>query len=111
MVGDKTRHVHIVGLEVRDEHGYGLYRAGMTPILETYGGAFGYDFVVSRVLKSETTKSINRVFTIVFPDESASERFFSDPAYLAVRAEHFEPSVGSVTRIGSYDETVPSDQA
>ncbi len=50
---------------------------------------------------------INRVFTMVFPERSVAERFFSDPAYRAVRAELFDSSVGAVTKIGSYDEATP----
>ena len=41
----------LIGLEVTDDAGYGRYRAGMTPILEAYGGSFGSDFVIARVLK------------------------------------------------------------
>jgi uncharacterized protein (DUF1330 family) len=104
MAAEPTRHVLVFGVEVRDEPGYRRYRDGMAPILEGHGGAFGYDFVVSRVLKSETEAPINRVFTMIFPERSAAERFFADPAYRAVRAELFDTSVGAVTKIGAYDE-------
>lgn len=110
MAAETTRHVLIFGVEVRDEPGYRRYRASMTPLLEGHGGAFGYDFVVSQVLKSETEAPINRVFTMVFPARSAAERFFSDPAYQAVRAELFDSSVGAVTKIGSYDEATPGER-
>ncbi|MEP7122654.1 MAG: DUF1330 domain-containing protein [Byssovorax sp.] len=101
------RHVRLVGVEVKDDAGYRLYRAGMIPILHAHGGDFGYDFVVSAVLKSETEAPMNRVFTMHFPDESAGDRFFADPAYLAVRARFFTPSVGAVTTISSFDEPSP----
>ncbi len=108
MAADPTRHVRLIGVEVKDEAGYRRYREGMTPIMKSYGGSFGYDFVVSQVLKSETAAPINRVFTVVFSEASAADRFFADPAYLAVRAEFFDPSVGAVTPIASYDEATHS---
>ena len=110
MAAESTRHVLIFGLEVRDEPLYRRYREGMIPILAAHGGAFGYDFVVSQVLKSEAEAPINRVFTMIFPEKSAAERFFADPAYRAVRAELFDASVGAVTKIGSYDEATPGDR-
>jgi uncharacterized protein (DUF1330 family) len=110
MAAEPTRHVLIFGVDVRDEPGYRRYRDGMTPILAGHGGAFGYDFIVSQVLKSETEAPINRVFTMIFPERSVAERFFSDPAYRAVRAELFDSSVGAVTKIGSYDEATPGDR-
>ena len=36
---------------------------------------------------------LNRVFTISFPDRMTRERFFANPRYREVRAEHFEPAV------------------
>src|SRR5690242_11847179 len=73
MAADRTRHVRLFGLDVKDEFGYRRYREGMTPILKSYGGSFGYDFVVSQVLKSETAAPINRVFTVVFSDAGAAD--------------------------------------
>jgi uncharacterized protein (DUF1330 family) len=110
MAAEPTRHVRIFGLDVQDEAVYRRYREGMTPILHGHGGAFGYDFVVSQVLKSETEAPINRVFTMVFPTTSVADRFFADPAYRAVRAELFDAAVGAVTPIASYDEALPVDR-
>ena len=62
---------------------------------------------IGKVLKSETAARINRVFTIIFPEQRVAERFFADPAYRAVRAELFEPAVESVTAIAAFDETRP----
>lgn len=107
MAADTTRHVMLVGLEVKNEALYHRYRERMTPILHSYGGAFGYDFVVGKVLKSETNARINRVFTMIFPEKSMADRFFNDPAYRAVRAELFEPAVESITIIAAFDETKP----
>ena len=45
---------------------------------------------------------INRVFVIAFPDQAAHDRFFSDPAYQAIRAKHFIPSVKTRTLIAQY---------
>ena len=42
----------LVGLYVVDDEGYQSYRTEMTPILESYGGGFGYDFKITEVLKS-----------------------------------------------------------
>lgn len=110
MAAEATRHVLIFGLEVKDEPLYRRYRAGMIPILHRYGGAFGHDFVVSEVLKSQTPAPINRVFTMTFPERSVAEGFFADPAYQDVRAQLFVPAVGAVTKIAAYDEALPDDR-
>jgi len=55
----------LVGLDVIDDQQYDQYRAGMEPILSTYGGSF--DFKVSDVLKSESSNNINRVLLSDFP--------------------------------------------
>jgi uncharacterized protein (DUF1330 family) len=100
----ERRHVMWVGLEVKDQALYRRYREDMTPILQRYGGGFGYDFIVAETLKSEGQAPINRVFTIWFPDREAASRFFADPAYKKVRARSFEPAVGAITQIASFDE-------
>ena len=88
----------LVGLEVLDEERYAAYRAGMKPLLHAAGGRFVCDFRVSEVLPADVTGEvdprINRVFVLSFPDEAAKDGFFADPAYAAVRAEHFEGAVG-----------------
>ena len=71
---------------------YQRYRQEMRPILQRYGGSFGYDFVVSHVLASETERPINRVFTLCFADRERASAFFADPSYRAVRQAWFEPS-------------------
>lgn len=106
MAAEATRRLMVFGLDVKDAELYRRYRAEMMPILERHGGAFGYDFVVAQVLRSPTPTPINRVFTIVFPDRAAADRFFTDPAYLAVREAWFTPAVGSVTTIADLDEPV-----
>lgn len=73
----------LVGLDVLDDDIYADYRAAMKPILTSYGGNFGFDFVVSEVLLSQVEAPINRVFTIHFPDKVTAERFFSDGEYFA----------------------------
>mgnify|MGYP002622932819 CR=1 FL=1 len=85
-----VRHLEVlVGLHVHDDELYSEYRRGMTPILTSYGGAFGYDFRVSEALKSES-------------DEDAMRAFFEDPAYLEVKTRFFEPSVGGTQIIAQY---------
>ena len=92
----------LVGLQVVDDKGYQSYRDEMTPILERYGGGFGYDFKIAEVLKSQTTAPINRVFTISFPDQSARDAFFSNEDYLHIRQRHFENAVTHTTIMASY---------
>jgi uncharacterized protein (DUF1330 family) len=93
----------LVGLQVVDDAGYQSYRDEMTPILESYGGGFGYDFQVSEVLKPQTQAPINRVFTIYFPDPNLRDAFFSNATYLTVRQRHFEKSVTDTTIIATYE--------
>ncbi|MCX6611775.1 MAG: DUF1330 domain-containing protein [Acidobacteria bacterium] len=92
-----------VGLNVVDAAVYAEYRAGMTPILEAYGGGFRYDFEVARTLRNEEGREINRVFVLSFPDREAKERFFTDAAYLVVRERLFVSSVAAVTLIAEYE--------
>ena len=95
----------IMGLEVINEEIYQQYREHMIPILETFGGSFGYDFKVNSVLKSKTEKPINRVFTIDFPSKELMEQFFANKTYLEVKTKYFERSVKSVTTISMHEKT------
>lgn len=94
----------LVGLEVLNNDVYDEYRTAMKPILANYKGRFGYDFTVSKVLISEGTSNINRVFTINFPNKKGMESFFSDPNYLIVKEKYFNVSVGDTTIISSYEK-------
>ena len=96
-------HENLVGLHVVDDARYQQYRRAMTPILESYGGGFGYDFKVSEVLISQTDSPINRVFTIRFPDRDQGERFFSDPEYVKVKKKYFDGAVEATTILARYD--------
>src|SRR5262245_60692304 len=102
MPADASRHVTWTGLEVTDEAGYARYRTGVTSILEAYGGRFDHDFAVSRVLTSSASPRSNRVFAISFPDAEARAGFFGDARYRRVRAEHFEPAVGSRAELAAF---------
>lgn len=93
----------LVGLYVTDDDLYRKYREGMSPILQTYGGGFGYDFKVSEVLKSEVEAPINRVFTIFFENEDAMNTFFTNEKYLEIRNKYFESSVSATTIISKYE--------
>ena len=95
----------IVGLNVIDEAGYQRYREGMEPLLANYGGAFGYDFRVSEVLRSRTDAPINRVFTLEFPSRQDMEAFFADPAYVAVQQAHFHDAVSDRTLISLHEKS------
>lgn len=94
----------LVGLNVVDDLKYDEYRAAMKPILSDYEGRFGYDFLVSDVLISESNTDINRVFTINFASKDKMEGFFSDHEYLIVKEMYFVKSVGSMTIISSYEK-------
>lgn len=94
----------IMGIEVTNKAGYQSYREHMLPILTRYNANFGFDFVVSEVLKSKEDKAINRVFTIDFPSKIIMDKFFSDPDYLSVKQQFFSTSVGAVTTISLHEK-------
>jgi len=94
----------IMGLEVINEEEYQKYRENMIPILQSFGGSFGYDFKIGEVLKSKTDDVINRLFTIDFPNREAMDNFFDDPAYLEVKSKYFKHSVKSVTTISMHEK-------
>ena len=94
----------IMGIYVSDNEEYQRYREGMTPILHSFGGAFGYDFKVSEVLQSKTDDDINRVFTIEFPSKEVMDSFFSSPEYLVVQKQYFANSVTSKTIISMHEK-------
>lgn len=94
----------IMGLYVIDDEAYKMYRDGMTPILHSYNANFGYDFIISDVLKSKTSNKINRVFTIDFPCKKVMEDFFSDPKYLEIKTKFFDQSVESKTVISMHEK-------
>jgi uncharacterized protein (DUF1330 family) len=104
VAADPGRYVRLMGLQVDDQAAYAKYRAGITPFLHAHGGAFGVDLEVSRVLKSAAEGPMNRVFTIGFPSREASDRFHADPAYRAVRAQHFEPAVSRASILAEWGE-------
>ncbi len=92
----------LVGLYITNESDYSKYREGITPILKSMAGGFGYDFKVAEVLKSESENKINRVFTIHFPNEEKMNSFFSDQEYLNLKDKYFNNSVESTTIISTY---------
>jgi len=94
----------IMGLDVTDDEEYQKYREGMMPILESFGGSFGFDFKVSEVLQSKTDTSINRVFTIDFPSKEVMDNFFSDLSYLKVKNQYFKKSVRSAIVISMHEK-------
>jgi uncharacterized protein (DUF1330 family) len=93
-----------VGLDVTDDEEYQKYRDAMVPILESFGGSFGFDFKIAEVLKSKTEDSINRVFTIDFPSKEVMDDFFSEPSYLEVKNKYFKNSVNSATTISMHEK-------
>lgn len=94
----------IMGIQVNDDGEYQKYREGMTPILHSFGGSFGYDFKIQEVLISKTDEEINRVFTIEFPNKEVMDSFFSDAEYLAVQKKHLINSVSSKTIISMHEK-------
>ncbi len=95
----------LVGLNVSDKNVYTQYREAMMPILQSYNGRFGYDFVVSEVLRSEVDVPINRVFTIQFPSCEVADAFFADSEYVKVKARYFDDSVAHTTIISRYEKS------
>lgn len=93
----------LVGLTVTDEETYRQYREAMAPLLAAHGGGFRYDFVVGKVLKSESDHPINRVFAIYFESSARKDAFFAHPDYLAIKAHFFQRSVAGTTIFGAYD--------
>ncbi|NOK63761.1 MAG: DUF1330 domain-containing protein [Chloroflexi bacterium AL-W] len=93
----------LVGLQIVDDAAYQAYREAMLPLLQRYGGGFGYDFKIAEVLISSTTDPINRVFTIYFADKAAMEAFFTNKEYLTIRQRYFESSVAHTTIIATYE--------
>ena len=98
------KYERIMGIHVNNDKEYQRYRDGMMPILNSFGGAFGFDFKVAEVLITKTDDDINRVFTIEFPSKEVMESFFSDPEYLAVKKRHFNNSVSSTTTISIHEK-------
>jgi len=96
----------IMGLNVIDQESYNLYRERMTPILNSYNADFGYDFIVSTVLKSKTENKINRVFTIDFPSKKTMEDFFNDPKYLEIKRQFLDCSIDSKTIISMHEKKI-----
>ncbi len=105
MSQEQSRYEILIGMRVDDEGGYARYRAGMTPILESMGGFFRYDMRVSELLKGEADDPFNRLFLMSFPDEATGDRFFADPGYQRVRAEHFDGAVRSYTLIARFSHS------
>lgn len=95
----------LVGLNVTDDSNYSKYREGMTPILQSMGGGFGYDFKIAEVLKNESENNINRIFTIYFPNKEKMNSFFSNKDYLNFKEKYFNDAVESTTIIATYDRS------
>jgi len=95
-----------MGIEITNDIDYQKYRENMIPILHSFGGSFGFDFEVNKVLKSKTDAPINRVFTIDFPSKQAMDSFFTNQEYLAVKAKYFLNSVKSVTPISMHEKNI-----
>jgi uncharacterized protein (DUF1330 family) len=92
----------LVGLYVTDNKNYLKYRKAMTPILKKHKGDFGYDFEVSKVLKSKISQPLNRVFTIYFESQESMNEFFKNPKYLEVKNKHFNSAVKHTEIIAEY---------
>jgi uncharacterized protein (DUF1330 family) len=97
----------IMGLDVVDETLYQDYRDAMTPLLKSVGGDFGFDFIVSKVLRSKTKNNINRVFTIDFPSKEIMDDFFNSVDYVAIRNQYFDRSVNSKVVISLHEKISP----
>lgn len=100
-----TRYERLVGLRISDDAAYTAYRSAMRPILARYGGGFGLDVRVAEVLLAAGNAQFDRLFTIHFPSRAASDAFFTDEEYVAVRNEHFAPSVAATFVLGAYERS------
>ena len=92
----------IVAMNVIDDKMYAQYREAMMPILESYGGGFRHDFVVSEVLKTEVAHPVTRLFTLYFPSEEARAALFADATYQQVKEKYFNDSVDGFTVIATH---------
>jgi uncharacterized protein (DUF1330 family) len=110
MTNENKRFEVLVGLHVSDEDGYAKYREGMTPLLHSVGGCFRLDLQVSAMLRGDAEDPFNRVFIISFPDESTMDAFFRNEQYQRIRAEFFDPSVKSYSRIASFEHEIAQPQ-
>lgn len=97
-------YTRLVAMNVTDPVAYAAYRDAMRPILERYGGGFAYDAVVQEATGS-FAHPVTRIFAIFFRDKAACQGFFADPAYAAVRAQHFEGAVEGFTELAAYSST------
>jgi uncharacterized protein (DUF1330 family) len=104
MAAELSRFTQLFGVQVDDPPSYAEYRARMTPLLHSHGGAFGLDLDVARVFRAPENAVMNRVFTIVFPSRQASSAFFADERYRAIRAEWFERAVSAVSTLAEWSE-------
>ncbi|EQC48899.1 hypothetical protein M899_3198 [Bacteriovorax sp. BSW11_IV] len=93
----------LVGLNVTNDEDYTNYRKEMTPILNSIGGGFGYDFKIAEVLKTESENKINRVFTIFFPSEEEMNNFFAGKKYIEIKEKYFAHSVAATTIMATYN--------
>lgn len=96
-------HEILVGLNVTDDELYQKYRDEMAPILKNYGGGFRYDFLIEKVLKTDSKSKINRVFAIYFESEEAKDEFFLNDKYLQIKQKYFTRSVSATTTIANYN--------
>ncbi len=96
----------IMGLHVVNDEEYQNYREAMEPILNSVGGAFGFDFKIAEVLRSKTENEINRVFTIEFPSKDEMENFFSRKDYIEIQNKYFAHAVKSKTIISMHEKSV-----
>lgn len=94
----------LVGLQVDDEESYSNYRKQMTPLLESQGGGFRYDFKIEKTLISEKGAKINRTFVIYFKDKKAMEQLFSSAEYKSIKSKYYKLAVSSTTVISEYSK-------
>ncbi|TNE86586.1 MAG: DUF1330 domain-containing protein [Deltaproteobacteria bacterium] len=87
-------HHLLVGLQLVDPQQYATYRTAMAPVLAVHRGRFVLD-VEGTAHHFPDGFAPDRVLILAFPSEAAAAEFYADPAYVAVRATHFEPAVAA----------------
>ncbi len=87
----------IADVSIDDPEAYKKYMERAKPLVESYGGEYlvrGGDF---KVLEGDYF-SPRRLVLIRFPDKTACERFYNDPAYQEARA--FRLPVSDMVLVG-----------
>ena len=99
----------MVALHITDAQRYARYRDEIRPLLAQAAADFRLDFEVSRVMRPVDQPGFNRLFVLTFPNQTAKQAFFADPAYAQARTRHFPHCVAAFVTIAEYDTKEAAD--